>query len=61
MNELYRCLHGTSIMVITNIMKKNRNVLTYMHKSMNNSEEYSNIQIIYTKHETVLDEYKYIK
>lgn len=43
MYELYRRCLQSSIMVITNLTEKIRVLLTYMHKSVNNSTEYTNI------------------
>ena len=44
MYELYRRCLQSSIMVITNLTKKNRFLMTYMHKNLNISMEYTNIR-----------------
>ena len=47
MYELYRRCLQSSIMVITNLTEKIRVLMTYMHKSVNMSMEYTNIHKYY--------------
>ena len=44
MYELYRCCLQSSIMVITNLTEKNWILMTYMHKRVNITMEYTNIR-----------------
>ena len=43
MYELYRRYLQSSIMVITNLTEKIRFLMTYMHKNVNITTEYTNI------------------